>query len=167
MSFSCVGFTSLTFIISFFKDLSKKWLVSSSYGLIIELSRNKKLQNYRIILSQHTNDLSSLWHVYCCHVYFVFCEILKFVQAKNNILRRAGPPGLAFYGSELVCLPSRLRMVNAGWPISMQSEIFLQMKFIIFQGCPIKQAAFIHGQLTPYNQLLIQSLLLVPECYFA
>ena len=36
-------------------------------------------------------------------------------------------------------------MVNAGWLGSMQSEIFLQMKFIIFQGCPIKQAVFLPG----------------------
>ena len=50
---------------------------------------------------------------------------------------------------------------------SIQSEIFLQMKFIIFQGCPIKQVVFLPGQLTPYNQLLIQPLLLVPEYCFA
>ena len=46
--------------------------------MIIELSRNKKLQNYRIILSQYTiytNDLSTLWHVYYCHVYFVFLNM--------------------------------------------------------------------------------------------
>ena len=44
-------------IISFFKDLSEKRLVSTSYALIIDLSRNEKLQKYRIILSQHTNYL--------------------------------------------------------------------------------------------------------------
>ena len=37
----------------------------------------------------------------------------------------------------------------------------------IFQGCPARQAAFLPGQPAPYNQLLIQPLLLVPECYFA
>ena len=58
-------------------------------------------------------------------------------------------------------------MMNAGWLVSIWSEIFLQMKFIIFQGCPIKQGVFLHGQPAPYNQLLIQSLLLVPKCYFA
>ena len=58
-------------------------------------------------------------------------------------------------------------MVDAGWLGSMRSEICLQMKFIIFQGCPTKQAAFLPGQPAPYNQLLIQPLLLVPECYFA
>ena len=45
--------------ISVFKDF-EKWLVSISNGLIIELWRNKKLQKYRIILSQHTNYL----HIY-------------------------------------------------------------------------------------------------------
>ena len=48
----------------------------------------------------------------------------------------------------------------------MQSEIFLEMKFTIFQGCPSKQAAFLPGQPLPYNQLLILQLLLVLECYF-
>ena len=35
------------------------------------------------------------------------------------------------------------------------------------RGSPIKQAVFLPGQATPYDQLLIQPLLLVPECYFA
>ena len=119
------------------------------------------------ILSIYTNVLSTFWHVYCCHVYFVFCKILKFVQAKSNILQKAGPPGLVFYGSEIACLPNWLGMVNASWLSSVWSEFFLQMKFIIFQRCPIKQAALLHRQFTPYNQLLIQPLLLVPEYYFA
>ena len=107
------------------------------------------------ILTIYSNDLSTFWHVYCCHVYFVFCEILKYVQAKSNILRRAGPPGLAFCGSGLACLPSWLGMVNAGLLSFMQLEIFLQIKFIIFQGCPIKQAAFLHGQPTfTYSRML-------------
>ena len=40
------------------------------------------------------------------------------------------------------------------------------MKLMIFVGCTIKQAAFLNEQPTPYNQLLIQPLLLIPECYF-
>ena len=35
--------------------VQSKQLVSTSYGLIIEFSRNEKLQNYRFILSRHTN----------------------------------------------------------------------------------------------------------------
>ena len=104
------------------------------------------------ILTIYTKDWSTFWHVCCCHIYFFFCEVSKYVR---------------FYGSGLASLSSWLGMVNAGWLGSIQSEIFLQMKFIIFQGCPIKQAAFLPGQSTPYYQLLIHSLLLVPECYFA
>ena len=25
------------------------------------------------------------WYVYWCHVYFLFCEIPKYVQAKNRV----------------------------------------------------------------------------------
>ena len=57
-------------------------------------------------------------------------------------------------------------MVNADWLGSIQSGIFFQMEFIILQGCPIKQPVFLPGQPAPYNQLQIQPLLLVPECYF-
>ena len=58
-------------------------------------------------------------------------------------------------------------MVNVGWLCSMRSEILLQMKFIIFQGCLTKQAAILPGQSSPWNQLLIQLLVLVQEGYFA
>ena len=62
------------------------------------------------------------------------------------LLLQACPPGFAFHGTGLACLPSWLVMVNVGWLCSMRSEIFLQMKFIIFQGCPTKQVAFLPGQ---------------------
>ena len=52
-------------------------------------------------------------------------------------------------------------MVNEGWLGSILSETFLQMEFIIFQSCLIM--TFLPGQSTPYNQLLIQPLLLVSE----
>ena len=39
-------------------------------------------------------------------------------------------------------------------------RIFLLMKFIIFRGCPTKQAAFLSGKSTPLYQLVIQPLLL-------
>ena len=39
-------------------------------------------------------------------------------------------------------LPRLLGMMNAGRLNSMRSEIFFQMKFVIFQGCLTKQAAF-------------------------
>ena len=98
--------------------------------MIIELSKNEKLQNYRIILSQYTS---------CLHkwlVYFLVCLLLlrffsgKFLNVcKPRItypLWQPGPPELPFYGNGLACLPNWLGMVNAGWPCSMRSEIFLQ-----------------------------------------
>ena len=39
-----IDFICLTFMISFFKHQSKKWLVSSSYNLIIELWKKKMCQ---------------------------------------------------------------------------------------------------------------------------
>ena len=48
----------------------------------------------------------------------------------------------------------------------IRNNFILQIKFIVLQGCPIKQALLLPGQLAPYNQLLIQPLLLVAECYF-
>ena len=134
-------------------------MVSISYGLIIELSRNEKLQKYRIILSQHTTYLHrwlvTFWYVYCCNVYIFSGKFLNVCKPRTTTypLWQPGPPGLAFYGSGLACLPSWLGMVNEGWLCSMRSEIFLQMKFIIFEGCPTKL-----GQPAPYNQLLIQPL---------
>ena len=50
---------------------------------------------------------------------------------------------------------------------SISSEIFLQKVFIILQGRPIKKAVFLPGKPASYNQLLIQSLMLVPDCYCA
>ena len=50
---------------------------------------------------------------------------------------------IRIYGSELTHLPSWLTMVNAGWVSSMKWEIFSQMKFIIFQSCPTKEAALL------------------------
>ena len=67
---------------------------------------------------------------------FFFWEIPKCVQAC---------PTWIIIGMEVACLPSWLEMVIVGWLRSMQSEIFLQMKFIIFQGFPTKQAAFLLG----------------------
>ena len=58
-------------------------------------------------------------------------------------------------------------MVNAVWLGSIQSEIFLQMKFVFFQGYPIKKAARSPDQPATYSQLIIQPFVFVPECYFA
>ena len=56
-----MDFMFIAFIVSFIKDRSKKLLMSSYHNLIIECSKNEKLQNYRINLSQrviNTNDTS-------------------------------------------------------------------------------------------------------------
>ena len=51
--------------------------------------------------------------------------------------------------------------------VPSDQKFLLQMKLIIFQGCPIKQAVFLLGQPASYNQFFIQPLLLVPEYSFA
>ena len=99
------------------------------------------------------------------------CFSVRFLNMRKprttfHILWWTGLSGLEFYGSGPACLLNWLGMVNADWLGSMRSEIFLQMKSIIFQGFLTKQAAFLPGQPAPYNQLLIQALLLIPECCF-
>ena len=108
-------------------------------------------------------------HVYCRHVYFFSARFRKMCKLRTTfyLLWQAGPSGLAYYGIGPARLPNWLGMMNARWLDSTWSEIFLQIKFIIFQGCPTKQATFISGQPAPYNQLFIRSVLLVLECYFA
>ena len=119
-----------------------------SYGFIIELSRNEKLQNYIIILSHHTDYLHL--HLTCLLLPCLFFS-LRFLnmwkpRTTFYLLWWANPSGLAFCGCGPACLLSWLGMVKVGWLGSMQSEPFLQMKFIIFQGCSTKQAVFLPGQ---------------------
>ena len=103
------------------------------------------------------------------HIFLYSARIQKNTDQKNLRIWTFSMqwPGLTFYGSGPARLPSWLGMMNARWFGSMQSETVLQMKFIIFPGCPTKQAAFLLEQPAPYNQLLIQAVLLVPECYSA
>ena len=81
-------------------------------------------------------------------------------RATFYLLWQAGPHGLVFYGKGLTCLPRWFVLANTGCVGSLRSDIFLQIRFIIFQDCPTKQAAFSPEQLAPYNQLLIQPTLL-------
>ena len=141
-----------------------------TYGLIIELSRNEKLQKYKIILSQHTKYLHN-WLVpfltyllLTCLFFFLQDSYMCKPRTTFCLILRAGLPGLAFWFR--TSIPSWLGIVNGDWLDSMWSEIFLPIKFIILQVCPIKQAAFLLRQPTPHIQLLIQSLLVVPKCYF-
>ena len=109
----------------------------------------------RSILTIYTNDWSTFGCVYCCYIYFFCGKLLNVCKpgTATYLLWQPGLPGLVFYESGLACLPSWLGMVNADWLCSMWSEIFLQMKLILFQGCPTKLE-----QPPSYNQLLIQSL---------
>ena len=120
--------------------------------MIIELSRNEKLQNYRIILSirlqfQHTTYLnkywSTFWQCLLLPCLFFFCEIPKYVLSKH--LWWAGPPGLAFYGSGLACLLSWLDMINAGWLSSMQSEFCCKWNLSFFKAVPPSRLLFYLG----------------------
>ena len=142
--------------------------MSTSYGFIIEFSRNEK--SGRESLSHDTNYLTKwllhfLFHTKFTVAMFIFSSV-RFLNMCTS-QKQAGLHRFGFYGGGLAYLQSWLGMVNADWLGSIRSEIFLQMKYIIFQGCPVKQAVYLPGQPAPYNQLLNRPLLLEPECYFA
>ena len=158
----------------YFDTKTSNYLQTEILGFFFYWFYIKKLQKYRTISSQHTNYLHK-WLIYLnltcllrlCLLFSV--RFLSMCQPRTTLylLWWAGQSGLPFYGSRLVCLLSYVGIVNAGWLSSMESNTCLQMKFIIFQGCSTKQAAFLPGQFSPRNQVLIQPLLVVPECYFA
>ena len=87
----------------------------TSYGLIIEFSRNENYKSTEsfclTILAIYTNDWSPIWHVYCYHVYFFFCEIPKYVQAKNRLAH------LDWHFMEWASMLTNLAgiMMNTGW----------------------------------------------------
>ena len=140
--------------------------MSTSFGLTIEFSRNEKLQKCIIFPSHDTNYL----HKWLVHFLTCLLVLWLFFFCKNSeicaIQERDDPPWLAFYGNGLASQPSWLSMVNAGWLGFIKLAIFFQMELIILQGCSIKQATSLRGEPPPYNQLLIQPFLLIPECYF-
>ena len=114
--------------------------MSTSYGLIIEFSRNEKQQKYRIILCQHTNYLHK-WLVP-----FLTCLLLSclfFLLRDSQICasqEQAGPPRLTFYGV------SKLDMMNTVWLGSIPSEIFFQVKFSILKAVSSKRLPFYLGR---------------------
>ena len=57
------------------------------------------------------------------------------------------PTSIDILWSGLACLPSWLGMMNTGWLGSIQSDIFLQMKFIIFKAVPSNRLPFYLGSL--------------------
>ena len=97
--------------------------------------------------------------IYCCPKN---CKPRKTIY----LLWKVNPSELAFYGSGIARLPNCLAMMNADWLDTIQSKVFLQMKFIILKSSPTKQTVFLPGQPAPYNQLLMEPHLFVPECYF-
>ena len=157
----------------YFDTKISNYLQTEILGVFFYWFYIKKLQKYRTIPSQHTNYLHK-WLIYLnltcllrpCLSFSV--RFLSMCQPRTTLylLWLAGPSGLPFYGSGLVSLLSCVGIVNASWLSSIRSNISLQMKFIIFRGCFTKQAAFFPGQFSPCNQVLIQPLLVVPECYF-
>ena len=85
--------------------------------------------------------IGPLFHMFTAAIFIFFSgKLLNVCKARTTTysIWQPGPSGLPFYRSGLACLPSWLGMTNAGWLCSMRSEIFLQMKFIIFQGYPTK-----------------------------
>ena len=59
-------------------------------------------------------------------------------------MRWVGLPEFELYESGPGHLPGWLGMVKAGWIGSMWSEIFSQMKFIVFPRCPTYLASQLH-----------------------
>ena len=94
----------------------------------------------RSIFAIYIKDWSTFWYVNRCYVYFFCGKFLNMCMPWTTTypLWQPGPPGLTFYGSGLACLSSWMGMVNADWLCSMRSGVFLQIKFIIFKGCPTK-----------------------------
>ena len=116
---------------------------------ILKEWKTAKVQNHSVLA----------YYLYKWLVQFLTCLLVPCLYAQAICASQDWhdmEPRLAWYGSGIASLLSWLKIVNAGWLGSLRSEIFLQMKVIIFQGCPIKQAAFLPGQPAPYNQLLFR-----------
>ena len=125
--------------------------MSTSYGLIIELSMNEKLQKYRMILSQHISYLYK-WLVYLLICLLLLClffsgKFLNMCKSRTTTysLWQPGPPGLAFYGSGSACLTSWVGMVNAGWLCSMRSEISCKWNLSFFKAVLPKRQYYYLG----------------------
>ena len=101
-----------------------------------------KIQNQSVSASYLYKWLVQLnFEIFTAAMFNFFCEIPKYVQGQNNIISHliAWPVWIPIT-QKWANLPSWLGMVKADWFGSMWSEIFSQMKFIIFPGCPTKWA---------------------------
>ena len=129
-----------------------------------QMAQNCSYLIFSTVLAPLTLFWFSFFRVYFGHIFFSQENGPNYLKWNHSIITFV----LKGDGSPLKCermqtgrdkrsfqCERRLLMVNAGWLGFIQSEIFLQIKFIIFQGCSTKQAAFLPGQLVTYNQLLI------------
>ena len=72
--------------------------------------------------------------------------IFSSVRFLNICKPRTGwPTSTDILWSELACLPTWLAIMNTGWAGSIRSEVFLQMKFIIFKAVSSKMLSFYLG----------------------
>ena len=113
------------------------------------------------ILTIYTNDWSTFWHIYWSYIF-------SSVRFLNMCKARTGWPASIRFLWKWASKPAELAgdgecRLTQFHPI----RNFLANEIYLFQGCPIKQAVFLPRQPAPYNQLLIHSLLFVPECYSA
>ena len=88
--------------------------------------------------------------------------IFSSARSLNICKPRIGwPTSFDILWSGLACLPSWLGMMNTGWLGSIQSDIFLQMKFIIFKAVPSNRLPYYLG-----SQLHVVSSLFGHFCLF-
>ena len=82
-------------------------------------------------------------------VILIFCKIPKYVQAQNNILCRS------------------IAIIYGWWKqagsVPYNQKFSRKINALFFQAVPLKGLSHLPGQAAPYNQLLIQPLLLVSE----
>ena len=138
-------------------------MVSISYGLTIKLWRNEKLQKCIIYLSQDTNYLHK-WLVHFLTCSLVPCLFFLLQNFQNFCKPRTGWPTLI---SILWKWASKLTGLAGHGECRL--DRFHPIKNFLSYGtnsCSIKQATFLLGKPTPYNQLLIHLFFLIPECYF-
>ena len=122
----------------------------SSYDFIVELSRNEKPQKYRIILSQHTNNLHKwLGHLhfdmFSAAMFIFFREILNMCKPRIRfyLVWWASTPGFEFYGSVLCRFPGWPEVVKAAWfrfptiRTLLSNEIFHYFRMSHEAGCPL------------------------------
>ena len=147
--------------------------MSTSYGLIIKVSRNENLQKYRILLSQHTNYLHK-WLLHVNFDIFAAANVCFSARLVNMCKPRAIFCFLLLAYLDWHFMEVEEQAYQAGWGWWMQvGSVPCDQKFSykwnlsLFKIAPTKQADFLPGQPASYNQLLIYPVLHVPECYLA